>query len=68
MPDTAVRNNTYRRGDFVTWHKVLQQLRKAGLQANIRKSEFSVKWTKYLGFIISTDRIKVDLETTAIIN
>jgi len=49
-------------------HKVLQWLRKAGLQANIRKLEFSVKRTKYLGFIISTDRIKADLEKTAVIN
>ena len=41
---------------------------KAGLQANIKKLEFSVKRTKYLGFIISTDRIKADLEKTAVIN
>src|SRR5204862_8010545 len=31
--------------------KVLQYLRNAGLQADIKKSEFSVKQTKYLGFI-----------------
>jgi predicted oxidoreductase len=40
--------------------KVLQRLRDAGLQADIKKSEFSVKRTKYLGFIISTDGIEVD--------
>ena len=43
-------------------YKALQWLYKAGLQANIKKSEFSVKCTKYLGFIISTDRIETDPE------
>jgi hypothetical protein len=42
--------------------KVLLWLRKAGLQADIRKCEFNVTWTKYLRFIISTDSIEVDLE------
>jgi len=49
-------------------YKVLQQLRKAGLQVNIKKSEFSVKRIKYLGFIVSIDRIKANLEKTAVIN
>jgi hypothetical protein len=40
--------------------KVLERLRQAGLQADIKKSEFNVKQTKYLGFIISTDGIMVD--------
>ena len=48
--------------------KVLQRLRKAGLQADIRKSEFSVKRTKYLGFIISTDGIEADPEKTTVID
>ena len=48
--------------------KVLQRLRNAGLQADIKKSEFSVKRTKYLGFIISTDGIEADPEKTAVIN
>jgi hypothetical protein len=48
--------------------KVLQQLRKAGLQANIQKSEFSVKRIKYLGFIVSTNSIEADLEKTSVIN
>ena len=47
--------------------KVLQRLREAGLQVDIKKSEFSVKRTKYLGFIISTNGIEVDLEKTAVI-
>jgi Reverse transcriptase (RNA-dependent DNA polymerase) len=42
--------------------KVLLQLRKAGLQADIKKCEFNVTCTKYLGFIISTKGIEVDLE------
>jgi predicted oxidoreductase len=49
-------------------YKVLQQLQEAGLQVNIKKLEFSVKHTKYLGFIISTDRIEADPEKTAVIN
>jgi hypothetical protein len=48
--------------------KVLQQLRKASLQADIQKSEFSVKCIKYLGFIISTNSIEADLEKTSVIN
>lgn len=39
---------------------VLERLRKAGIQADIKKCEFSVTRTKYLGFIISTDGISVD--------
>ena len=40
--------------------KVLDRLRNAGLQADIRKCEFSVTRTKYLGFIISTNNIEVN--------
>jgi hypothetical protein len=47
--------------------KVLERLRKAGLQVDIKKSEFSVKKTKYLGFIISTDGIQVDPEKIQVI-
>jgi len=49
-------------------HKVLQRLYEAGLQANIKKLEFSVKRIKYLGFIISINWIKANLEKTAVIN
>src|SRR5277367_5336065 len=48
--------------------KVLERLRKAGLQADIKKSEFSVTRTKYLGFIISTDGIEADPEKTSVID
>ena len=47
--------------------KVLLYLQEASLQANIKKLEFGVKCTKYLGFIITIDSIKVDLEKIAII-
>jgi len=49
-------------------YKVLQWLYKASLQVNIRKLKFSVKCIKYLGFIISIDRIKIDLKKIVIIN
>jgi hypothetical protein len=41
--------------------KVLLRLREAGLQADIKKCEFKVTETKFLGFIIGVDRVKVDL-------
>ena len=41
---------------------------KASLQANIKNLEFSVKYIKYLGFIISINRIKTNLKKIAIIN
>jgi hypothetical protein len=47
--------------------KVLERLRKAGLQADIKKSEFRVTRTKYLGFIISTDGIEVDPEKVSVV-
>ena len=43
-------------------HKVLQRLQDTDLQADIKKCEFSMKRTKYLGFIISIDGIEVDSE------
>jgi hypothetical protein len=41
---------------------VLLRLREAGLQADIKKYEFNVTCTKYLRFVISTNRVKVNLE------
>jgi hypothetical protein len=41
---------------------VLLQLYKVGLQANIKKYKFNVTCTKYLRFVISTNRVKVNLE------
>lgn len=47
--------------------KVLERLRQAGLQVDIKKCEFSVTRTKYLGFIISTDGIEVDPEKVTVV-
>ena len=46
---------------------MLEQLHEVGLQANINKSEFYVKQTKYFSFIISTNSIKADLEKILVI-
>lgn len=46
---------------------VLQRLQDAGLQADLKKCEFDVKRTKYLGFIISTDGIEVDPEKVSVV-
>ena len=40
--------------------KVLTRLREAGLQIDIKKCEFHVKRTKYLGFIVGSGGIEVD--------
>jgi transposase InsO family protein/predicted aspartyl protease len=45
--------------------KVLTRLREAGLQADIRKSEFSVQRTKYLGLILTTKGLEVDPDKVA---
>ena len=47
--------------------KVLERLQNAGLQADIKKCEFGVKRTKYLGFIVSTDGIEVDPKKVEVI-
>ena len=48
--------------------KVLIRLCKAGPQTDIKKSKFSVKCTKYLGFIINTNSIEADPEKTSVID
>ena len=47
--------------------KVLHWLREAGLQVDIKKSEFRIQRTKYLGFIISTEGIEVDPDKVAVV-
>src|SRR5216117_3033344 len=48
--------------------KVLQRLREAGLQCDLGKSEFEVKETKYLGFIVKAgEGVHVDPEKVAAI-
>ena len=39
---------------------VLAKLRKFGIQADVNKCKFHVTKTKYLGLIISIERIKID--------
>jgi hypothetical protein len=46
---------------------VLERLREAKLQVNIKKSEFKVTRTKYLGFVILIVSIKVNKSKTEII-
>ena len=43
---------------------VLEWLHTAGLQVSIKKCEFHVTQTKYLGFILTTEGIEVDPEKT----
>ncbi len=47
--------------------KVLQHLKKAGLQADIKKSEFSVQSTKFLRFIISTEGIAMNSDKVSVV-
>jgi hypothetical protein len=45
--------------------KVLTRLREASLQADIKKSEFSVQRTKYLGLILTTKGLEVNPDKVA---
>ena len=47
--------------------KVLQQFYNTSLYTNIKKLKFDIKYIKYLGFIISTNSIKANLEKTLVI-
>jgi hypothetical protein len=57
--DNPLKHETYIR-------LVLQKLYNIGLQADINKYEFSITRKKYLGFIILTNSISVDLEKVSI--
>ena len=46
---------------------VLQHLKKTGLQADIKKSEFSVQSIKFLSFIISTEGIAMNLNKVSVV-
>ena len=46
---------------------ILQYLRTANLQVDIKKTEYYVIRTKYLGFIISTQGLEVDPEKVSAI-
>ena len=43
-------------------HSVLSRLQEAGLQANIQKCKFHVQKTKFLRLILTTEKLKVNLE------
>lgn len=47
--------------------KVLMRLQHAGLQADIKKCEFDVTKTRYLGFIISTKGLMVDPDKISVV-
>jgi hypothetical protein len=47
--------------------KVLNRLREAGLQLDVKKCEFHVTKTKFLGYIVSTDGIEVDPAKIAVV-
>ncbi len=47
--------------------KVLKRLRNAGLQIDLKKCEFHITRTKYLGFIISTNGIEVNPDKISIV-
>ena len=51
-------NNKLKHKHYV--RKVLKRLHNTSLQINLKKCEFHVTRTKYLGFIISTNSIKVN--------
>jgi hypothetical protein len=47
--------------------KVLERLREASLQVDIKKSEFDVTRTKYLGFIVLTEGVEVDPKKISVV-
>ena len=47
--------------------KMLQHLRKTDLQADIKKSKFSVQSIKFLSFIISTEGIAMNSDKVSIV-
>jgi hypothetical protein len=47
--------------------QVLEKLGSAGLQADIKKNEFSVTKTKFLKYIISTNDVAVDSDKVSAI-
>jgi hypothetical protein len=47
--------------------KVLKRLHNTGLQIDLKKCEFHVTRTKYLGFIISTNSIKVNPDKISVV-
>ena len=46
---------------------MLQRLIDAGLEVDIRKCEFHVTKTKFLGLMVSTDGLEIDLEKIEVV-
>ena len=59
MDDLLIYSQT-REEHVLHVQKVLQKLREAGLQADIKKCEFFVQKTKFLGLIVGIDGIEMD--------
>ena len=56
------------RKEYIKYIKaVLSKLQEAGLQVDIRKSEFFVEKTKFLGLIVSKDGLQIDPEKIKVI-
>jgi hypothetical protein len=57
--------------DFLKYYKyvwkILQHLRDADLQVNIKKSKFWITRMKFLGFIVFTEGIEVDSDKITVI-
>ena len=47
--------------------KVLERLRQAGLHVDIKKSEFHVNQTKYLGYVLTSQGLKVDPDKVSVL-
>jgi hypothetical protein len=47
--------------------KILERLRNTDLQINLKKCEFYIIRTKYLGFIINIDGIKINPEKISVV-
>ena len=59
MDDLLIYSQT-REEHILHVQKVLQKLREAGLQADIKKCEFFAQKTKFLGLIVGIDGIEMD--------
>ncbi|OCK99717.1 uncharacterized protein K441DRAFT_537418, partial [Cenococcum geophilum 1.58] len=60
--------NTAYLNNIIIYFKNELEYEKYIYKVNIKKLEFSIKRIKYLGFIISIDGIKTNLEKMAVIN
>jgi hypothetical protein len=66
LDDIIIYSNTKEKYKLYI-RKIFQKLVSAGLQIDIRKYKFKIQRTKFLGYIIGIDNIKVDLDKIIII-